>query len=219
MRKITCILFDLDGTLTDPGLGIVNSVLFALAKLGIREEHASELHRFIGPPLHESFKTRYNLTDELTERAVHWYRQYYSEKGIFENEVYAGVTDLLDFLSSQDYRLFVATSKPTEFATIIIDHFGLGRYLEGVVGSNLDNTRTSKTEVISSLIADFDLESSSSAMVGDREHDIIGARNNSLISVAVTYGYGSLAELTSREPDFIVNDCLELKSLLRKRAD
>ncbi|NVO10852.1 MAG: HAD family hydrolase [Bacteroidales bacterium] len=211
--KIHNILFDLDGTLTDPKEGIVNSILYALEKLGIQENHINELDTFIGPPLRGSFIARYNLSDNLADKAVTFYREYFSEKGLYENQVYPGVAELLEFLVSRKYQLFVATSKPTVYSDKILRHFNLHKYFTGIVGSNLDNTRTDKSEVIAHVVSTYSLQPVNSIMVGDRKHDIIGAKNNSMRSIAVTYGYGSLEEILSENPDFIVNCCIELKSL------
>ena len=210
-RKFENILFDLDGTLTDSKEGIVNSILYALEKLDIQEKHIEELDNFIGPPLRETFMTRYKLPDELTEKAMNFYRDYFSERGLFENKVYPGINELLQYLSSLKYRLFVATSKPTLYAGKILKHFNLDHYFTDIVGCNLDNTRTDKTEIISHILSVYSLSPQSSVMIGDRKHDLIGAKNNSVISIAVTYGYGSGEELSSHKPDFIVNNCNELK--------
>lgn len=212
--KIHNILFDLDGTLTDPKEGIVNSILFALDKLGIQEENINELDTFIGPPLRGSFIARYNLSDNLADNAVTFYREYFSEKGLYENQVYPGVVELLEFLVSQKYQLYLATSKPTIYADKILWHFNLHKYFTGIVGSNLDNTRTDKSEVIAHVVSTYNLQPVNSIMVGDRKHDIIGAKNNSMRSIAVTYGYGSLEEISLHNPDFIVNSSNELKSIL-----
>lgn len=213
------ILFDLDGTLTDPKEGIVNSIVYALEKLGIKEEAINELDSFIGPPLRESFMERYKLSEALTDRAIEYYRRYFSKKGIFENKPYEGVDDMLESLFSDGFRLFVATSKPTGFATEIMRYFNLEKYFIEIYGSSLDNSRTGKTEIISGLLSARKLDPERSAMVGDRKHDIIGAKNNSIISVGVTYGYGSVQELSSQSPDFMVKSCKELKSLFLKLKD
>ncbi len=212
--RINNVLFDLDGTLTNPKKGIVNSILYALEKLDIKENCINELDTFIGPPLRDSFMTRYNLSDNLADNAITFYREYFSTKGLFENELYSGVTELLESLFVQKYQLFVATSKPTLYADKILRHFNLDKYFMEIIGSNLDNTRTDKKEIISHIVSIHSLEPRNSIMVGDRKHDIIGAKNNSMKSVGVTYGYGSLEELSSQQPDFIINDCNELKSII-----
>lgn len=213
-NRFSNVLFDLDGTLTNPKEGIVNSILYALNKLGIIENRIQELETFIGPPLRESFMTRYNLSENFADKAVTLYRDYFSTKGLFENELYSGIPELLQLLVAKKYKLFVATSKPTIYAVEIIKHFRIDQYFVEIIGSNLDNTRTDKTEVISHVVSTHQLIPSKSVMVGDRKHDIIGAKNNFLMSIGVTYGFGSLYEITLHQPDYIVNSCDELKSIL-----
>jgi phosphoglycolate phosphatase len=214
--RIDNILFDLDGTLTDPKEGIINSILYALVKMGIKEDKIAELDTFIGPPLRESFMIRYNLSESLADKAITFYREYFAAKGILENVIYPGITDLLHELFNQKYQLFVATSKPTFFAEKIIRHFNLDKYFIEVAGSNLDNTRTDKSEIIAYLLSAHGLQAANSIMIGDRKHDITGAKSNGMKSVGVTYGYGSPEELSLHEPDFIVNNCKELKLLFLK---
>lgn len=210
LNKIENILFDLDGTLTNPKEGIINSILYALNKLGIKENRINELDSFIGPPLIESFAKRYNLADKDASDAVKFYREYFSVKGLYENELYPGIEKLLDFLMDKQYKLFVATSKPTIYTIRIIEHFKLDKYFTGIVGSNIDNTLTDKTEIISYVIDKYRIAPSSSVMIGDRSFDIIGAKNNLMHSIGVTYGYGSLDELESQSPDYIVRSISEL---------
>ncbi len=212
-NKTDTILFDLDGTLTDPKEGIINSILYALEKLGIHENYVEELDSFIGPPLRESFAARYNLSSNLADSAVNIYREYFSTKGLFENVPYPGVANLLENLYSQHYKLFVATSKPTVFAKQILRHFKLDTYFVDIIGSNLDNTRTDKTEIISHVVTLHSLQTSKCIMVGDRKHDMTGAKNNSMKTIGVTYGYGSLQELLDCQPDFLANDCNDIKSI------
>lgn len=137
-------LFDLDGTLTDPKEGIVNSVLHALKKVRIEELHVSELESFIGPPIQQSFVERYNMSEGEVERAVFYFREYLKQSGLFENDVYEGIVSLLQQLKNSEIRLFVATSKPTVFAKQVIGHFQLTNYFEDIIGSNLDGTRIKK---------------------------------------------------------------------------
>ena len=210
-EKISNVLFDLDGTLTNPKEGIVNSILYALEKLDIKEDHVNELGTFIGPPLRDSFVGRYNLSGNLADKAVSFFREYFSTKGIYENEIYSGIPELLESLFINNYQLFVATSKPTVFAEKVIKHFKLEKYFTEIIGSNLDNTRTDKTEIISHIVSAHHLQTQNSIMVGDRKFDIIGAKNNSMKSIGVTYGFGSMEELLLQQPDFIVRDCNELK--------
>ncbi|MBQ4563722.1 MAG: HAD family hydrolase [Lachnospiraceae bacterium] len=190
------ILFDLDGTLTDPGLGITNSVVYALKKWNIEVEDRSELYPFIGPPLLYSFRTFYGFSDEQSEQAVAYYREYFREKGIFENEVYEGVTKLLETLKAAGKRLIIATSKPEEFAVKILEHFELAQYFEYIAGATMDATRHNKCDVIAYALETCGItDLSDVVMVGDREHDVLGARENGLDSIGVLFGYGNREEL------------------------
>jgi phosphoglycolate phosphatase len=212
--RIDNILFDLDGTLTDPKEGIVNSILYALHKLGIAENCISELDSFIGPPLRDAFAERYKLSDALADKAISYYREYYAARGIFENKLYPGVHALLASLSNKNYRLFVATSKPTVYAAEVLRHFKADSWFKEITGSNLDNTRTDKTEIIATIVSRHGLIASHSVMIGERMHDILGAKNNAMKSIAVTYGYGSPEELSACQPDFMANNCGEIEPLL-----
>ena len=204
------ILFDLDGTLTDPREGIINSILYALDHLGIEESRVEELNSLIGPSLRDSFIKRYNLSEKIGTRALELYREYFSTKGIYENMPYPGIDTVLATLYQHNFRIYLATSKPTVYAEKILDHFDLLRFFSGVTGSNLDNTRTDKSEVIAHMVSTAALETTRSVMVGDRKHDLIGARNNNMLSVAVTYGYGTTQELIAENPYLLINNCEDL---------
>lgn len=208
--KYSNILFDLDGTLTDPKTGITKSVQYALAKAGIAEPDLQQLEPFIGPPLHQSFMDFYGFTESRAWEAVDAYREYFRVTGIYENERYAGIPELLTALLSQGRRLFVATSKPKVFADIVIRHFELEPYFTAVYGSELDGTRADKAELIRHLVTEQQLSTSDTIMVGDRKHDIIGAQKNGLPAIAVGYGYGSTQELRDALPDYIFNTVSEL---------
>ena len=216
MHNITTLLFDLDGTLTNPKEGILNSILHALTVMNIHEPHPEELELFIGPPLRTSFATRYNLTTDEANKAVDAYREYFGVRGLFENEVYPGILELLKQLQNQRFRLFTATSKPTVYAKQILEHFALAQYFTDVIGSNLDNTRTDKTEVITFAMHQHTLLPEHCIMIGDRKHDIIGGKNSAMRTIGVTYGYGTEAEITEHSPDFIVHSTQELMDLFRR---
>ena len=204
-------LFDLDGTLTDPKEGIVNSVLYALKKVGIEEVHISELDSFIGPPIQQSFIERYNMSEGELERAVLYFREYLKQRGLFENNVYEGILKLLQQLKSSGNRIFVATSKPTVFAKQVIEHFQLTNYFEDIIGSNLDGTRIKKEEIIAHILQTHEeLNKEEMIMIGDRKHDIIGANQNGIASIGVLYGYGCEKELTEVSATYIVKDVEEL---------
>lgn len=196
MKHYDTILFDLDGTLTDPGLGITNSVMHALKKYGIETADRSELYKFIGPPLTESFEKFYGFSKDEAVTAVEYYREYYRDRGIYENSVYDGIEKLLRELKEKGKTLIVATSKPEIFAKEVLRHFGLDKYFAYIAGGNLDGTRTVKDEVIRYALEACGITGRESAvMVGDRKHDIIGAQAVGLDSIGVLFGYGSRHEL------------------------
>ncbi|HFJ9437261.1 MULTISPECIES: HAD family hydrolase [Bacillus] len=207
----TTFLFDLDGTLTDPKEGIVNSVLYALKQLGIEELHVSELESFIGPPIQQSLVERYNMNEGEVERAVFYFREYLKQRGLLENNVYEGIPNLLKQLKDTGNRLFIATSKPTVFAKQVLEHFQLTDYFQDIIGSNLDGTRIKKEEIIAHILqTNEDLNKEEIVMIGDRKHDIIGANYNGIASVGILYGYGSETELNEVGATHIVNDIKEL---------
>lgn len=209
------ILFDLDGTLTDPKIGITKSVSYALEKMGITVENLDELKIFIGPPLAVSFQDFYGFDEAKTNKAIEYYREYFSVTGLYENEVYAGIKELLELLvKNQEIRLFVATSKPQVFAQQIIEHFGLSSYFDYVCGSELDGTRSAKAEIIGYLIKNFNLNPEKTVMIGDRKHDIIGAHHQGIHSIAVGYGFGSREELIDIQPTHLVQSIQDLAQLL-----
>ena len=208
-------LFDLDGTLTDSSLGITNSVIYALKKYGITVEDRRSLYRFIGPPLTDSFRDFYGFSEEKALEAVGFYREYYRDKGIFENRVYEGMEETLKELKNRGKRLIVATSKPEPFARRIIDHFGLAPYFEYVAGMELDGGRGTKAEVIAYALRACGIEDRSGAvMVGDREHDVAGARKEGLPCIGVLYGFGSREELEKAGAERIISRPEELCDLI-----
>lgn len=213
MKKYNTILFDLDGTLTDPGLGITNSVMYVLKKYGIDVPDRSELYKFIGPPLAESFEKYYGFSKEVSYKAVDCYREYYRDRGLYENTVYDGIENLLKELNEKGKTLIVATSKPEVFAKEVLRHFGLDKYFKYIAGGNLDGTRTVKAEVIAYALETCGITDKEDAvMVGDRMHDIIGAKTVRIDSMGVLFGYGSREELENAGADFIaegVSDVLK----------
>lgn len=210
------ILFDLDGTLTEPFEGITNSVLYALRKCGIEEGDRAKLKAFIGPPLLSSFSEFYGMTQEEARRAVSFYREYYAEKGIFENAVIAGIPELLRALQKEGCSLFVATSKPEPFAVRIIERFSLSPYIARVFGASLDETRTEKGEVIAYALQESGIAKESALMVGDRKHDILGAKENGIRSMGVLFGYGSREELIFAGADEIAETPEEVLRIYQK---
>lgn len=211
------ILFDLDGTLTDPGIGITNSVAYALEHYGIHVPERSQLYKFIGPPLQYSFETFYHFSKEDAKAAVGCYREHYREKGIYENALYDGTAELLQSLYESGRKLLVATSKPKEFAVQILDYFDIKKYFSYVSGANMDGTRDSKEEVIAYALKAADISDLSSAvMVGDREYDILGAKQTGLASIGVLFGYGSREELEAAGADHIASSVPEIGEIIRQ---
>lgn len=209
------ILFDLDGTITDPKVGITKSVEYALNKFNIEVDNLDDLCKFIGPPLTESFIKFYNFSEDDAKKGVEYYREYFKETGIFENYVYEGFEDLLIKLKDNNKNLIVATSKPQVFAVKILEHFGLKKYFDFIAGSNLDGTRVNKNEVIEYAIEECNIKDLSKAiMVGDREHDIIGANKVGIDSIGVLYGFGNHDEFNNNGATYIVENISELSSLL-----
>lgn len=210
------ILFDLDGTLTDPGLGITNSILYALQKAGMGAPPRRELYQFIGPPLLKEFQRVYGVTPEQAQRLLDDFQVYFQRQGLFENAVYDGIPEMLEKLRSAGRRLILATSKPEPFAVQILEHFGLRRYFDVTAGSSMDETsRATKGQVIA-----YALERAGSAdrrrtvMVGDRLHDVLGARENGLASMGVLYGYGSREELQEAGADWLAETVAAAGELL-----
>ena len=200
------ILFDLDGTLTDPAIGITNAVMHALKKYGIAVSDRKELYKFIGPPLWDSFEKYCGFSKEEANTAVEYYREYYRDKGMFENQVYDGCEGLLKELKDNGKILIVATSKPEVFAEQILEHFGIAKYFTFIAGSTLDGSRVKKGDVIRYALESCKIiDGSQAIMIGDREHDIIGAKEMGLSSIGVLFGYGSRAELEEAGADFIVS--------------
>jgi len=209
------ILFDLDGTLTDPKPGITKSVQYALSKMGIVEEDLEKLTTFIGPPLTTSFKEFYNMNDDEANQTLQYYRERFSTVGLYENAVYEGMKELLEELQNQGKTMFVATSKPTVFSTKIVEHFGLNHYFKAVIGSELDGTRVEKHEVIKSVLSEVaGCDPRKIIMVGDRKFDILGAQQNDIAVIGVAYGYGSYEELEAAKPNYIARTVSELGAML-----
>lgn len=208
-------LFDLDGTLTDPALGITNSVMYALSNFGISADDRRELYKFIGPPLLYSFETFFGFSREESQKALSYYREYFSEKGIFENEKYEGIDALLSSLKAQGTKIVLATSKPDVYAEKILEHFDIAEYFYFISGNTLSESRPEKTDVIEYAIKNCGIKDTSHAiMTGDRKYDISGAKAFGLVSVGVSYGYGSEEELKDAGADFIAATVAELSGIL-----
>ena len=189
------ILFDLDGTLTDSGLGITKAVQYALGQMGHPVPARESLFTFIGPPLHVSFRKHYGMDEATAAEAVRQFRVYYNEMGgILENEVYPGIRELLADLKKAGKRLLIATSKPQAAAELVMHHFGLDEWVPEIVGGT-DDTRNTKGKVIAYTIREYGIDPKTAIMVGDREHDIHGAAENGIPALGITWGYGDRAEL------------------------
>ena len=208
------ILFDLDGTLTESGEGITKCVQYALEKFGIFEPDLKKLEVFVGPPLKDMMMSYGGLDEQQAEQAVCYYRERYHEKGMFENRPYPHIEEMLARLREEGYRLAVASSKPTYYVNQILEYFGLAQYFEVVVGSEMDGSRVRKAEVIEEALRRLGLENhrDKAVMVGDKEHDIFGARQQGLDCVAVAYGYGSRGERENASPLAIVGTVEELEN-------
>ena len=215
MERIRNVLFDLDGTLTDPAEGITNALMHAQQRLGRPVSPREELFVFIGPPLIEMFMSEWGLTRAESEQALLYYREHFSTKGLFENVPYPGIGDCLADLKAAGLRLFVATSKPEPLSLRILEHFELLRHFEAVAGSTMDEQRTKKGEVIAYALKTYRLDPAETVMVGDRKHDVLGARENGLSCIGVLYGYGSREELTDAGAAALVKDLSELSALLK----
>ncbi|MEM6253091.1 MAG: HAD family hydrolase [Cyanobacteria bacterium P01_D01_bin.156] len=206
------IFFDLDGTLTDPKIGITKSIQFALQRLNCEVPEADELVWCIGPPLQTSFETL--VGKELTSQAIALYRERFSQVGWSENSPYQGIAHVLESLRGLQIPLYVATSKPHLFAKRILEHFELSQYFQAVFGAELDGTHAQKTELLKYALKET-LSPANSTMVGDRKHDVIGAQNNGMNTIGVTYGYGAYTELQAAGAQRIVSSPAEILEYFR----
>ncbi|MGN0806959.1 MAG: HAD family hydrolase [Candidatus Coproplasma sp.] len=209
------ILFDLDGTLTNPAEGITNSVVYALDKFGISVDDKRCLYKFIGPPLVDSFQYFYGFDRQQSLKAVEYYREYFKVKGIFENEMFVGTVGLLSALKRADKQIILATSKPEEFALQIIEHFNLSKYFDFTACATMDGTRNNKADVIKFALENYPVKNLSNAiMVGDRKHDISGANQAGIASIGVLYGFGDYEELSNAKATYIVDDMQQILKIV-----
>lgn len=215
MQHYDVVLFDLDGTLTDPGLGITNAVAHALRRFGIPVPPRTELYKFIGPPLVDSFMEYYGMTRGQADTAVVYYREYYRDIGLFENVVYDGIDAMLAHLTAAGKTPVLATSKPEVFARRILEHFRLDGYFPFAVGASMDGSLSTKGAVIAQALRLCQPEDLRRVvMVGDRKHDILGAKENGLDSIGVLYGYGDRPELEAAGATYIAPTVADLEALL-----
>jgi len=210
------ILFDLDGTITDPKVGITKSFQYALRKYDIQEDDLDELEKVIGPPLKDSFVDFYGFSEDKANEAIECFREYFKDKGIFENIAYEGIEEVLSTLKKSGKTLAVSTSKPTVFAKRVLDYFKLTDYFEVIVGSHLDGSRSDKKEVIEETLNQLKVTSKDQViMIGDRKHDIVGAQKNNVDSIGVLYGYGSFEEMIAINPTHLVRDVKQLINIIK----
>ena len=212
------IIFDLDGTLIDSALGITNSFAYALEKYNIKVSR-EELNTLIGPPLLESFRNHFGFDSERAIEATKYFREYFKEKGVYENTLYPNVYEALEKLKESGYTLCIATSKPEVFTLEILAHYDISKYFSCVRGASLDNTLIKKEDIIKKVIRDLKLNPEETIMVGDRKHDIIGANLNNISSIEVLYGFGNLSELEKEKATFIVDDILEVIDCVRPKKN
>jgi phosphoglycolate phosphatase len=216
---ITTILFDLDGTLTDPKDGITRCIRFSLERLGLTPPHGDHLTWCIGPPLRDSFARLMDTSDDgLLDQALALYRERYSTTGMYENELYPESIPALERVRAAGLRVFLATAKPRVFAAPILDHFGLSRFFHGIHGSELDGRCAHKGELIAHILHIENLDPATTLMVGDRCHDILGGRGNGVLTAAVTYGYGSRDEIEEAAPDMVFDSLADLARFLEAGA-
>lgn len=214
MQSFKYMFFDLDGTLTNPAEGITNSVAHALKYYGISVSDKTQLYKFIGPPLAQSFSEFYGFSPDKAKEAVDKYREYFADNGIFENKVYDYIPEVLSKLKKAGFSIAMATSKPEVFAKRIADKFELTQYFDFIGGSLLDNSRTDKGEVIEYVLSSLKADREKTIMVGDRSHDILGAKKCSVKSVGVLYGFGNREELEKAGADYIAETPTQLGNLL-----
>jgi phosphoglycolate phosphatase len=215
MPRFTHIIFDLDGTLTDPRQGIGNSIAHALNKMNISGFNGSVPDGFIGPPLQQGFSELFGLNDRETELAVEYFREYYSAQGLFENQPYPGVMELLEKLDYAGKKMFLATSKLETFAVQICEYFGFSEYIIQLKGADYKGEKATKTTIIFDLLQKQKLlPLEKTVMIGDTVFDVIGGKQNDLSTIAVTYGFGKVDELLTAEPDFWAESVEELYEIL-----
>lgn len=215
MPLFSHILFDLDGTLTNPRLGIGNSLKYALKQLQIDGYNDQILEQFIGPPLQDGFKNLFGLNERTTQLAVEHFRTYFGEKGLYENEPFPGITELLEELHISGRKVFVVTSKLEKYAWMIVRYFGFDRYIDDLIGAEATGKHSGKAQLISELLERNRIDPSSSVvMIGDTHYDMIGAKENEISGIAVGYGFGAQENLRNFNPDYLVGSVDELAELL-----
>jgi len=215
--NVQYILFDLDGTITESGPGIINSVYYAVTQMGYKVEDKSMLRRFIGPPLSESFQKYFKMTEKQAEEGIRRYREYYIDRGMFENTVYEGLEESLKTLKEHGKKLAIATSKPEKFAKQIAEYFKFDQYFDVICGASMDESLVAKADIMANALKELGVsenEKSQVLMVGDREHDIFGAKKNQVVSMGVLYGYGDRPELEAAGANYIVETAADIAKVI-----
>lgn len=215
MKNKKYIFFDLDGTLTDPGLGITNSVIHSLKYYNIEVSDRTSLYPFIGPPLTDSYERYFGFSHEQAIEAVEHYREYYRGKGVFEATVYEGIHELLASLKAAGKTLIVASSKPEEFVLQVLERFELLQYFDYVAGATMNTGRVKKEDVLAYAFDRFNItDMSDTVMIGDRKFDVIGGKTFGMSTIGVSFGYGGREELSEAGADVIVDSAKELEAVL-----
>lgn len=215
MKCYNTVLFDLDGTISDSGEGITNSVKYSLKKFGIIETDYEKLKKFVGPPLYASYEKYYGFSHEEAIKAVEYYREYYNAGGIFELRIYDGVIDILKYLKKSGKKIILATSKPEIYAEKIAKKFGFHELFDNISGALLDGSRIEKDDIIRyalERVGESDI--SKCIMIGDRSYDVLGAKAFNMDSIGVTWGYGDRAELETAGATYIVDKAEEIKEII-----
>lgn len=207
------LLFDLDGTIIEPQEGILNSLRHAVDMMGVAMPTDDELRQFIGPPIVDSFQRQFGLSPSEAQQGIQYFRNYYAQTGIHQNALFPHIPELFKSLHQLGYMLYVATSKPTVFAKEILQKHELDHLFVEIVGSNLDNSRSDKAEIIGYILDTYQLKPSHCLMIGDTPYDIIGAKKHHMQSVGVTYGHGHFKH---HQADFTVDDVYHLEALIKK---
>ncbi len=206
--------FDLDGTLTESGEGILNSARYALGTMGYPIPPEETLRKFIGPPLKDVFMSQYGMDEPTADKAVATYRQYFAEKGIFENRLYDGIKELLEKMSKADKKIILCTSKPEKFSLQILERFEIKKYFHFIAGAVMDGVRARKPEIIGHIFDTLALPKDECVMIGDTEFDVLGAKQFSIASIGVSYGYGTRKSLENAGADYIVESPAGLSALI-----
>lgn len=216
MKDYKVVLFDLDGTVSDSGEGITNSVKYALRKFGIEETDYEKLRRFVGPPLYASFEKYYGFSHEEAVKAVEYYREYYNAGGIFELKIYDGIMDLLKSLKKAGKTTVLATSKPEIYAEKIAKRFGFYEYFDNISGALLDGSRIEKADIIAYALERIgNPDAADCIMIGDTDFDIIGANHFGMDSIGVTYGYGAQEDMEAAGATYMADTPEEIKKILK----